>query len=127
MSGFRLPKNISKTIFKLERNWAAIADFSHQAITCSHLTMETLEQMCERGSKLTIKTPKRQLWRLFGVFIINFEHISHLCSSVSIVNFKQVNACWVAYSITKCTPIYFLLLLHLNKNIRKLSSLTSLI
>ena len=62
--------------------------FSHQAITCSHLTMETLEQMCERGSKLTIKTPKRQLWRLFGVFIINFEHISHLCSSVSIVNFK---------------------------------------
>ena len=25
---------------------------------------------------------------------INFEHISHLCSSVSIVNFEQVNAGW---------------------------------
>ena len=24
-------------------------------------------------------------------FIVNFEHISHLCLSVSIVNFEQVN------------------------------------
>ena len=24
----------------------------------------------------------------------NFEHISHICSSVSIVNFEQVNAGW---------------------------------
>ena len=28
-------------------------------------------------------------------FIVNFEHISHLCSSVSIVNFEQINAGWV--------------------------------
>ena len=41
--------------------------------------------MCEICSKLTIKTK---------VFIVNFEHISHLCSSVSIVNFEQVNAGW---------------------------------
>ena len=34
-------------------------------------------------------------WRRFDVFIVNFEHISHLCSSVSIVNFEQVNAGWV--------------------------------
>ena len=33
-------------------------------------------------------------WRRFGVFIVNFEHISHRCSSVSIVNFEQVNAGW---------------------------------
>ena len=33
-------------------------------------------------------------WRLFGVFIVNFEHIPHLCSSVFIVNFEQVNAGW---------------------------------
>ena len=43
---------------------------------------------------LTIKTPKRLHWRRFGVFIVNFEHISHFCSSVSIVNFEQVNAGW---------------------------------
>ena len=30
----------------------------------------------------------------FGGFIVNFEHISHLCSSISIVNFEQVIAVW---------------------------------
>ena len=29
-------------------------------------------------SKLTIKTQERRQWRLSGVFIVNFEHISHL-------------------------------------------------
>ena len=29
-------------------------------------------------SKLTIKTPERCCWHCSGVFIINFEHISHL-------------------------------------------------
>ena len=45
------------------------------AITCSKLTIETLEQRREICSKLTIKTPKRRHWRCFGVFIVNFEHI----------------------------------------------------
>ena len=62
------------------------------AITCSKLTIETLEQRCEICSKLTIKPPKRR--HRFGGFIVNFEHISHLCSTVSIVNFEQVNAGW---------------------------------
>ena len=46
-------------------------------------------------SNLTIKPPKRRQWRCFGGFIVKFEPISHLCSSVSIVNFEQVNAGWV--------------------------------
>ena len=29
-------------------------------------------------SELTIKTPERCQWRHSGVFIVNFEHISHL-------------------------------------------------
>ena len=33
---------------------------------------------CEIYSKLTIKTPERRQWRHSGVFIVNFEHISHL-------------------------------------------------
>ena len=41
--------------------------------------------------KVTIKTTGRGHWRRSGVFIDNFEHISHLArvsiSSVSIVNF----------------------------------------
>ena len=40
----------------------------------------------ETCSKLTTKTPERYQSRRSGVFIINFGHISHLCSCVSIVN-----------------------------------------
>ena len=44
---------------------------------------------------LIIKTPEQH----------NFEHIPHLCSSVSIVEFEQVIVCWVA---VKCTCIILL-------------------
>ena len=33
---------------------------------------------CEIYSKLTIKIPKRGYWRRPGIFVVNFEHISHL-------------------------------------------------
>ena len=33
---------------------------------------------CEICSKLTAKTPERRHWCRYGVFIVNFEHISHL-------------------------------------------------
>ena len=33
---------------------------------------------CEICSKLTVNTPERCHWRRSGVFIVNFEHISHL-------------------------------------------------
>ena len=33
---------------------------------------------CEICSKLTIKTPERRYWHRSDVFIVNFEHISHL-------------------------------------------------
>ena len=41
-----------------------------------------------------MKTPEQCQWRRFGVFIVNFEHISYLCSSVSTVNFEHVIAGW---------------------------------
>ena len=34
------------------------------------------------------------LWHRSGVFIVNFEHISRLFSSVSIVEFEQVKVSW---------------------------------
>ena len=52
---------------------------------------KTRSEIC---SKLTTKTPERRHWRRPGVFIVNFEHISHLVL-VSIVNFEQLNADWV--------------------------------
>ena len=48
----------------------------HSAVTCSKLAKETLEES-EICSKL-IKTPERRQWRRSGVFIVNFEQISHL-------------------------------------------------
>ena len=33
--------------------------------------------MCEICSKLTIKTQQQRQWRPSGVFIVNFEQISH--------------------------------------------------
>ena len=33
---------------------------------------------CEICSELTIKSPERRQWRRSDVFIVNFEHISHL-------------------------------------------------
>ena len=33
---------------------------------------------CDIRSKLMIKSPERRQWRLSGVFIVNFKHISHL-------------------------------------------------
>ena len=33
---------------------------------------------CEICLKLTIKAPEQRHWCRFGVFIVNFEHISHL-------------------------------------------------
>ena len=49
---------------------------------------------CEICSKLTIKTQERGHLRS-GIFIVNFEHISHLFLGVSIVDFEQVNVSWV--------------------------------
>ena len=55
--------------------------------TYSKLTIEIIEKRCEMSSKLTITTPIT----FSGVFIVNFKHISHLFSSVSFVDFEQVN------------------------------------
>ena len=49
---------------------------------------------CEICSKLTIKIPERRQWCRSGIFIVNFEHIPHLCSSVSVVNLEHVIAGW---------------------------------
>ena len=48
-----------------------VAGTSQSAITCSKLTVERLEQ----GVKYV---QIRRFWHRSGVFISNFEHISHL-------------------------------------------------
>ena len=53
-----------------------VAAIDQPTVTCSKLTIETLEQ-----------------GRHSGVFIVNFEHFTS-CSSVSVVNFEHVIAGW---------------------------------
>ena len=49
--------------------------------------------MSEICSKLTIKTLERRRCRRSGVFIVNFERISH-CSLSSIADFEKVKPGW---------------------------------
>ena len=44
--------------------------------------------------KVNNKTPEQRHWRRSYVFIVNFEHISHLFLCVFIVDFEQVNISW---------------------------------
>ena len=44
---------------------------------------------CKICSKLTIKTPERLHWRRSGVFIVNFEHISHLILVFLLLNLNR--------------------------------------
>ena len=56
--------------------------------TYSKSTMETLEKDVEICSKLTIKTPERRQCRS-AVFIVNFEHISHLFTVFLMLTFNK--------------------------------------
>ena len=50
---------------------------------------------CEICPKLTIKIPERRQSCRSGIFIVNFEHISHLVLVLrASINFKHVNAGW---------------------------------
>ena len=44
---------------------------------------------CEICPKLTIKTPERRHYRLSGVFIVNFEQISHLVLVFLLLTFSR--------------------------------------
>ena len=64
------------------------------AFTCSKVNNKNTRTMCKICSKFTIKTPKQRYWHHSGIFIVNYEPISHNCSGVYIVDFDQVNSGW---------------------------------
>ena len=53
------------------------------AILCSKLTIETLEQAVKY-----VPNTSRQ-WRHSGIFIVNFEHISHLVLVFLLLTFSR--------------------------------------
>ena len=57
--------------------------------TCSKSTIVTPRKRYELRSKLTIKSPERPYWRRSGVCVVNFEYISYLFLSVTVVDSEQ--------------------------------------
>ena len=49
---------------------------------------------CEICSKLAIKTLEQRHWRLSGVFIVNFEHISHLVLVFLLLTLNTQSPAW---------------------------------
>ena len=52
--------------------------FNPASIYLLKVNNRNIRTRCEICSKLTLKTPERRYWRRPGIFIANFEHISHL-------------------------------------------------
>ena len=73
--------------------------------------------MCKICSKLTIKKPERRQtpgWGRSGVFIFSFEHNFISWSSISIVNFEEVNTDWVS-STWWLSLVHVSILQHISK------------
>ena len=64
--------------------------------TCSKSTMETLEKVAKYVQSLTIKTPGNVI-DVVQVFLLITLKIFTPFSSVSIVDFEQVNVSWVKF------------------------------
>ena len=64
--------------FKLDHRLNIIKELEHVDIKYSGTSYNAQIQSTFTCSKLTIKAPERRQWRGSGVFIVNFEHISHL-------------------------------------------------
>ena len=57
---------------------AIISATSQPTFTCYKFNNRNNRTKHELCSELTIKTPEQCHWRCCGVFIVNFQHISHL-------------------------------------------------
>ena len=85
---FEIPVSVEKQVVAA---LYYLAD-ARQTNTCLKSPIETLE----KGSKyfkVNNEDVRTRHWRRSWVFIVNFEHISHLFTSVSTVDFEQVNVC----------------------------------
>ena len=73
-----------QTIFKIFEIFWSVSLLKMEEINLHSKTYlfkvsnKNARKWCEICLKLTIKTPKRRHWHLFGVFVVNFEPISHL-------------------------------------------------
>ena len=58
-------------------------------------------------SKFSIKSPEQRHWRRSGVFIVNFQRISHpFLLLLFFFEFEQVNVYWVRILFSQYKGIY---------------------
>ena len=75
--------NHSYTIIKdlsemINKRWSELSCNYPADIYLLKVNNRNTRTRCETSSKLTIKTPERRHWRHSGIFIVNFELVSHL-------------------------------------------------
>ena len=58
--------------------WNLLSTFNPASIYLFQVKKRNSRKSSDKCSKLAIKTPEASHWRSSGVFIVNFEHISHL-------------------------------------------------
>ena len=78
--------DIVKLPYILKGNQASVCLFTRNN--------KNTRKRCEISSKLTLKIPEQLRWHC-GVFIVNFERISHF------VDFEQVNVCWESINLNQ--------------------------
>ena len=61
------------------------------------VAIETPEKRSEICSKLAIKTPEERGYDVVMVFLLLTLYILHILSTVSLVDFEQVNLSWVIF------------------------------
>ena len=94
---FIFPSNLSGTVAFLEKQTYE-SMFVASILPDGQFQMHIKNQLSLFGtqltftcSKLRIKTPERRQWRRSGVFLVNFWAYLTPFSSVSIVDFEQIN------------------------------------
>ena len=71
------------------------------------VSSKSTNKSCGICSKLTIKALAQRQWHRSDVSIVNFEHISHLFSSGSILDLELVNASWEYFcgTLSRCLTL----------------------
>ena len=67
------------------------ADVFPDGINLFKVNNGIIRTMCETFSNLTIKTAERCQWDCSGVFIANFEYVSHNVLVFLLITLKRVN------------------------------------
>ena len=97
---------------KLRRNLCSLKwlkcnlkhDSSFAAGNCMFkVNNRNIRTRCEICSELTIKTLERRQWHRYGVFIVNFEHISHLFLKFLLLTLSRLMPVGLT-PVGSCTP-----------------------